>query len=137
MADAQQPYILSVNHELHPGTPAGAVRAQSLDDDGGNGPGPLQGANITCRHVLTLCSLFAGQFATTSNMGPFPDFYASSAWTDACPRCPHVLSHWINVYRGRQLTLVGGPLLEPFAAAFQGRLALLAYLTAQKTALSL
>ena len=37
---------------------------------------------------------------------------------------PFVVSHDVGMidYRGKQLTLIGGPLLDPFSASFQGEL---------------
>ena len=50
------------------GSAAGAVRAQSLDGDGGSGEGPLLGANITCRQDTFSCHVHSAW--TLTRMSP-------------------------------------------------------------------
>ena len=100
------------------GSATGAVRAQSLDGDGGSGEGPLLGANITCRQGSFSCHVH-------SCRTPYQDAHVSDV---SCQQLmtiflrPIMAGHDVGMidYRGKQLTLIGGPLLDPFSASFQG-----------------
>ena len=101
------------------GSAAGAVRAQSLDGDGGSGEGPLLGANITCRQDTFSCHC-----RTPDQDAPVSDVSCQQLMTTFLR--PLMAGHDIGMidYRGKQLTLIGGPLLDPFSASFQGELVL-------------
>ena len=104
------------------GSAAGAVRAQSLDGDGGSGEGPLLGANITCRQDTFSCHYHS--CSTPHQDAPVSDVSSLQLMTTYLR--PIMAGHDVGMidYRGKQLTLIGGPLLDPFSASFQGELML-------------
>ena len=108
-----------VNGRLYcAGSAAGAVRAQSLDGDGGSGEGPLLGANITCRQDTFSCHVHSCR--TPYQDAPVSDVPCRQLMTTFLRH--FMASHDVGIidYRGKQLTLIGGPLLDPFSASFQG-----------------